>query len=214
MPLCCACEPGTVTSVETTPTETAPVGRRERKKLATRRALQQAALRLALERGVERVTVEDICAEADVAQRTFFNHFAGKDDALVGDPPPFPGQEVLDAFVTGSGDMWDDLRVIMLARAPVIVAHREEMLARRRLLEDNPVLLARYLGHFSRFERAVVEAVAARTGTDPAESYPQLVAGVTVTVMRVSLRRWCSAEDGTPLEHHIDETFALLRTGL
>ena len=42
-----------------------------RKKLAVRQALGSAALRLAVERGLENVTVEDITAEADVSLRTF-----------------------------------------------------------------------------------------------------------------------------------------------
>ena len=37
-------------------------GLRERKKLATRKALSDAALRLAIERGLENITIEDITA--------------------------------------------------------------------------------------------------------------------------------------------------------
>jgi hypothetical protein len=46
---------------------------RERKKLATREALNVAAVRLALEHGLENVRVPDIAAEADVSPRTFNN---------------------------------------------------------------------------------------------------------------------------------------------
>ena len=58
------------------------VGLRERKKLATRQALSSAALRLAIERGLDNVTIEDITAEADVALRTFRNYFASKHEAV------------------------------------------------------------------------------------------------------------------------------------
>ena len=51
-------------------------GRRERKKLATRHALSSAALQLAVERGLENVTIEDITDRADVSLRTFRNYFA------------------------------------------------------------------------------------------------------------------------------------------
>ena len=62
---------------------TAPAGRRERKKLATRAALRRAALRLALRDGVENVTAERIADEADIALRTFFNYFSSKEEAVV-----------------------------------------------------------------------------------------------------------------------------------
>src|ERR1700728_2592841 len=58
------------------------MGLRERKKLAVRQALGQAALRLAVERGVDHVRIEDIAADADVAVRTFRNYFSSKYDAM------------------------------------------------------------------------------------------------------------------------------------
>lgn len=51
----------------------ASLGRRERKKLETRRTIRQAALTLALEEGVDKLTVEAITEAADVSPRTFFN---------------------------------------------------------------------------------------------------------------------------------------------
>jgi AcrR family transcriptional regulator len=57
-------------------------GLRERKKLAVRQALGSAALRLAVEQGLENVTVEDITAEADVSLRTFGNYFSSKYEAI------------------------------------------------------------------------------------------------------------------------------------
>src|SRR3954454_18038156 len=59
-------------------------GLRERKKLATRLALHEAALQLVAERGLEHVSVDDIASRADVSPRTFFNYFPTKDDAVVG----------------------------------------------------------------------------------------------------------------------------------
>src|SRR6266699_4908145 len=57
-------------------------GRRERKKLATRRALGVAAMRLAVQRGLDNVLVDDIAAEAGVSARTFNNYFASKYEAI------------------------------------------------------------------------------------------------------------------------------------
>ncbi|MBF6260291.1 TetR family transcriptional regulator [Nocardia farcinica] len=70
-----------MTDTETTP---APVGRRERKKAATRRAIADAALRLFLERGYDDVGIREIADAADVSTTTLFKHFPVK-EALVFD---------------------------------------------------------------------------------------------------------------------------------
>src|SRR5690242_5600875 len=62
---------------------TAEPGLRERKKAATRQALHDAAVRLAIEHGLERVTVEAIADDAGVSRRTFSNYFGGKEEALM-----------------------------------------------------------------------------------------------------------------------------------
>lgn len=61
-----------------------PVGRRERKKAATRQAIADAALQLFLEHGYDQVSIRDIAEAADVSTTTLFKHFSGK-EALVFD---------------------------------------------------------------------------------------------------------------------------------
>ena len=54
--------------------------RRTRKRLATRQLISDVATRLFIERGFDRVTVDEIAAGADVGRMTVFNHFPRKED--------------------------------------------------------------------------------------------------------------------------------------
>ncbi|MEV7694221.1 TetR/AcrR family transcriptional regulator [Microbacterium sp. NPDC089189] len=61
-----------------------PIGRRERKKAATRKAISDVATRMFLERGFDDVSIREVADAADVSPTTVFAHFAQK-EALVFD---------------------------------------------------------------------------------------------------------------------------------
>ncbi|WP_051814937.1 TetR/AcrR family transcriptional regulator [Streptomyces iakyrus] len=61
---------------------TSDPGLRQRKKMRTRQALIEGALRLFAEKGYEQTTVAEIAASADIATRTFFSYFDSKDDIV------------------------------------------------------------------------------------------------------------------------------------
>lgn len=71
--------------IDTTETEKG-LGLRELKRRRTHRAILDAATRLVEERGFDQVTVEDICDDAEISKRTFFNYFDSKDEAVLGKP--------------------------------------------------------------------------------------------------------------------------------
>lgn len=56
--------------------------RGQRRRRENHERIHLAARRLFLERGFDATTVDDIVAQADVAQKTFFNHYASKDALL------------------------------------------------------------------------------------------------------------------------------------
>lgn len=58
------------------------MNRLERRKQEMREKILMAAFDLFLAQGVAATTIEEICERADVANRTFFNHFATRQDMI------------------------------------------------------------------------------------------------------------------------------------
>lgn len=92
---------------------------RERKKLATRVAIHEVALRLVGERGPEGVTVEEICAEVGVSPRTFFNYYPTKLAAAFDLPEARISDADRDRFLAGTGSLVDDLCELVAASVDI-----------------------------------------------------------------------------------------------
>jgi len=60
-----------------------PSSRVERRRAQVRGRILEAAAELVHSRGVEAVTVEEITEAADIARRSFYNHFDSKNEALL-----------------------------------------------------------------------------------------------------------------------------------
>src|ERR1700742_1718555 len=77
------------------------MGLRERRRRQTSAEIRGAAVRLARERGYDRVTVEEICAAAGISTRTFFNYFPNKESAIAYGPSDIPPDLVADFVAAG-----------------------------------------------------------------------------------------------------------------
>jgi AcrR family transcriptional regulator len=121
-------------------------GLRERKREATRVAIERAAMALFLEHGYDGVTVDMICAAAMVSQRTFFNYFGTKEGVLFGGTPPFPDEDAIAAFVdaTDPSALEGFIGLILTAMTGY---ERDPELERSRALvmQQNPELAVRVL---------------------------------------------------------------------
>jgi AcrR family transcriptional regulator len=200
-----------------------PSSRRERKKLATRRSLRRAALDLIAERGFAHVTVEDIAEAADVSPRTFFNYFPSKEAALFGTDPDetealrgrvareAPGEPVLDALrtIVASGVTARAAELAELGGDPA------DWLNRMRELRTDPHLRAAQAAQMAKVERALIEGLAERLGTDPErDPYPGLLAAVAAGVFRSSLTFWAGSGGTVPPGQIADLAFEALADGL
>jgi AcrR family transcriptional regulator len=191
--------------------------RRERKKLETRQALEQAALRLFGERGYEQTTVEDIAEAADVAVRTFFRYFSSKQDVLFG--------EVVTDRVTrlrtelsarpNDEDPVASVRFVMDLLDFNGPDEEGQIMARMELMRRQPSFVARYLEIMDQMRTVVVEFVAERTGRDARRDlYPLLVGGACAAAWDSSLKLWVESGGTASLRALRTEAFTALTKGL
>ena len=152
-------------------TDVADLGLRERKRLATRRAIQLAVLELVRDRGLENVTVDEVSRIADVSPRTFFNYFSSKEEAIIGEAPSLPDTLHVEDFVNAGPDV-DLLTGIgeMIAVAGDNTPIDFEMLQlRRELMKQNPQLFALRMATMRHFEEELSVIVSRRLANDDAE---------------------------------------------
>lgn len=191
-------------------------GLRERKKAATRAALSQAAMRLALERGVENVTAEAIAAAADVAPRTFHNYFSSKEEAIVAVLAD-RGRGFAEALRARPADepLWDALHHAIVGELSGPPEAMAEFTAQMRLVKSSRSLVAYHLTVFEETDRLLTAAIAERTGTDAGRDlYPQLLAAVAVAAVKTAVEMWLEAgSEAGPVDLAAD-ALTQLRAGL
>ncbi|GAA3338224.1 TetR family transcriptional regulator [Amorphoplanes nipponensis] len=198
------------------------MGLRERKKAATRAALSWAAIRLTVERGFDNVKVEDIAAAAGVSPRTFNNYFAGKGEAIVSRHLDRL-RRVADELHARPADepLWTAITEAVLAQlepGPELVAHpvpdRDAWIPGVRAMLAEPALQGDMLRAAATAEAEFAVAVAERTGTDPDDLYPHLVAAVVMAAANVAQSHHLRAGPPVSMRHLLTETLALVAAGL
>ena len=191
-------------------TTTAEVGLRERKKAATRQALHQAAVRLALAHGADKITVEAVADEAGVSRRTFSNYFANKEEALLyGDHQRIAVLiGMVQARPAGEGP-WEALTAAAREFYREVGLLDAAWLAQTRLLRTQPALLAQQVTTFAAVERELAAAVTARaTEPDPAGVRARLAAATFLASLRVALHIWLDNPADTSLADLVDRALA------
>lgn len=203
-------------------TDQPALGLRERKRIATRRAIQMSVLRLVAERGLEKVTIEEISADADVSPRTFFNYFASKEAAIVGDGPGLPAGTAVDDFVQsrGSTDLFGAISELMIGAAHA-TEDLETMLLRRSLHRQYPQLTTLRMVGMREFEKDLAEVVARRIAEDDPTladdpealaSRARLVTFVAVGAMRHAWMAWADSDAKLPLVDRLRDSFRELES--
>jgi len=201
-------------------------GLRERKRAATRRAIERAALDLALAKGYDNVTIDEIAESADVSPRTFFNYFSSKEAAVVGHAPQGPEPEKIAEFLAAPADqsILDGIRIML---ATVIDAKSDEdtraahelQEQRMRLMLRHPHLFRQRMESMDELANQMIELVSRRLlvldaalDLDPVtlRERARLVVLVSFAGMRNAWASWADRGGRGRLGECVDRSFEQL----
>ncbi|MFY2859993.1 TetR family transcriptional regulator [Mycobacterium sp. THU-M104] len=174
------------------------IGLRERRRRQTSMDIRDAVVHLASERSFDRVTIDEICLEAGISPRTFFNYFPNKESAIAYGPSDIP-PELVDEFVAAGPAPYS----VVLAELIALAAHhlrdappkREQAVCMLQLAKTTPAVLAAFLADLERFQTHLTDVVARRQGMRPDDEVPAMISALALTAVRSGIERWSG---GTP----------------
>jgi AcrR family transcriptional regulator len=165
---------------------------RERKRLRTRRALADAALRLFADKGFDATTLEELADEAEVSKSTFFRFFPAKEAAAIE-----AETELWRAYLTVlsgrelSGPVLGELHQTLAATVGGLdPGWGERFVATHRLIAAEPTLL-RYLEYYrTQIKRQVTACLAGKLRLDPEDLRLHVLAEIATLAFTLSARPW------------------------
>ena len=184
------------------------MGLRERRRRQTSADIRDAAVRLVQERGWDKLTIEEICIEAGISTRTFFNYFPNKESAIAYGPADIPAELAEDFVAAGPAPYSVVLaELITLAGQHLreVPPRRDQAVCMMALVKTTPAVLAAFLADLERFQNHLTDIVARRQMVRSDEEIPELISAIALTAVRSGIQRWSSGEpadaDDTPMPY-------------
>jgi AcrR family transcriptional regulator len=203
------------------------LGLRARKKLHTRQAIADTAMRLFMERGFEGVAISEIARTADVSDKTVFNYFPTKEDLFYSRFETFESDPLEALRERPAGESYAAaFRRFLLERRGLLAkddaAAHEELRRLTRTLTSSPALLIREEQILSGYTRSLAALIAKETRARQDDVGPQVAASALIGVHRVLIeytrRRVLAGDDhkriARGLRTQTDKALSLLEQGL
>jgi AcrR family transcriptional regulator len=183
---------------------TETLGLRERKRLETRAQLERAAVRLAIEVGLENTTVDAICAAVPVSPRTFFNYFESKEDAILGvRDVPLDDASVAELRAEHEGEpLLSSVIALLLRTLGPAIADTELHEARMTIIKQHPNLLGRQIAQMTRMGEQLISAASALVANDSTfagreageqQAIAEIILPLCGGAVRVAVKEWVAA---------------------
>lgn len=113
---------------------------RAKRREETRKRIIDSATDLVEQHGFDNVTVDDICTQAGISRRTFFNYMDSKDEAVLGPAPLTVTDDALRRIAETQTNNLVALIISVTSLPPNETPDRAMVERRRRIFAANPTL--------------------------------------------------------------------------
>ncbi len=189
------------------------LSRRERRRREVHQRIIDAAVELFDTRGVEDTRIDDICERADLAQKTFFNHFPTKQHLF---------REIAQAFIGNVCTLVEEARkqpastcerlTQVFLRAGDVARHRgprhRELVQEVMRLSAAEAIEQPHVGGLPEaFQALLIDGL--ETGDVTRRQSPAFLAQMIVSVLQGLVLSWAHDEDYS-IEEHLEEAASFL----
>jgi AcrR family transcriptional regulator len=186
---------------------------RSRKKAATRRSIQEHALRLFAANGYDNTTVEDIAAAAGVSHMTFFRYFPRKENVVETREYDPLIEELIVARPPHESPVTAIGAALSTSFARVLPTDRQRILIRVRLMMSTPELRALQIVVMDDTRDLFARSLARRNRQPQDSLVVNVAARVAVAVLVAALESWAQTDDGD-LVAIIDAAFSAAQASM
>ena len=186
---------------------------------ALRRRMIVEARRATVEHGLHGFTLEQLCATVGVSRRTFFNHFASKEDVVLG-IELHADVEAVERYAAGGIvpsdlDPLDSIVALAIDQFHRVGIDRADEALVRRVFEREPALVVKFLSATDVQLARVTDAVRQRFGWDDTDDRrARLVTEAAAGLLKVTAETYFGDTTSPAFDALLTENLRLLRAAI
>ncbi len=186
------------------------MGLRERQRLQLRREISEAGIRLFVEKGFQNTTVDEIVEPLGISRRTFFRHFATKEDVLF-----LWYEELTEELVTtcaarpADEDPFASVCAALFSLLAYYDADPQWAKAMVRITSETPALVGRSYEKRVMWGRALAGVIQSRLPEQKKQGLSaRIVAMTAVNAFALGVEAWQESDASGDVRSFVDAAFA------